>query len=246
MNILRNKFLFIAVLIIILIIAVVVFWRIRVVKAPELNENTPEASEEKLLNFEGKIYSTPEGAQFNDYFISSDGQEYGIEAKTGRTDIKNAIINLKDSGKKVIIEGILLENVIDYGGRQIQAARIQEKDEKQIELANPASVYCEEQGGKLEIRDMDKGQVGICSFDNRECEEWAYFRGECSPEEGNIALKECNISEGDSVCSEEYIPVCARVINESGDPIWHTFSNPCHACISGKVIFGYINGECEK
>ncbi|TRZ79478.1 DUF333 domain-containing protein [bacterium] len=179
MNILKNKFLFIAILVIILIIAGVVCWRIRVVKAPELNENTPEASEKKSLSFEGKIYSTPEGAQFDDYFVSSDGQEYGIEAKTGRTDIKNVITNLKDSGKTVIIEGILLENVIDYGGRQIQAAQIQEKSEEQIELANPASVYCEKQGGKLEIHDMDKGQVGICVFENSECEEWAYYRGEC-------------------------------------------------------------------
>ncbi|MHB1318049.1 MAG: putative hemolysin [Anaerolineae bacterium] len=51
------------------------------------------------------------------------------------------------------------------------------------ELANPASVFCEEQGGTLEIRtDADGGQVGYCLFDDgSECEEWAYFRGECQP-----------------------------------------------------------------
>lgn len=50
-------------------------------------------------------------------------------------------------------------------------------------LANPASVYCEEQGGTLEIRtDADGGQVGYCLFeDGSECEEWAYYRGECQP-----------------------------------------------------------------
>ncbi len=50
-------------------------------------------------------------------------------------------------------------------------------------LANPASVYCEEQGGTLEIRtDADGGQVGYCLFDDgTECEEWAYYRGECQP-----------------------------------------------------------------
>ncbi len=50
-------------------------------------------------------------------------------------------------------------------------------------LANPASVYCEEQGGTLEIRTAaDGGQVGICIFaDGSECEEWAFFRGECAP-----------------------------------------------------------------
>jgi putative hemolysin len=50
-------------------------------------------------------------------------------------------------------------------------------------IANPASVYCEENGGKLEIRaDADGNQYGICIFpDGSECDEWAYFRGECAP-----------------------------------------------------------------
>jgi putative hemolysin len=48
-------------------------------------------------------------------------------------------------------------------------------------LANPASVFCEENGGRLEIRDTDSGQVGWCIFpDGRECEEWAFLRGECA------------------------------------------------------------------
>jgi len=50
-------------------------------------------------------------------------------------------------------------------------------------LANPASVYCEENGGELEIReDESGGQVGYCVFqDGSECEKWAYYRGECQP-----------------------------------------------------------------
>ena len=51
-------------------------------------------------------------------------------------------------------------------------------------LANPASVFCEENGGTLEIRDQAAGQVGYCVFpDGSECEEWAYYRGECAPGE---------------------------------------------------------------
>lgn len=47
-------------------------------------------------------------------------------------------------------------------------------------LANPAAVYCIEQGGKLRMEENDLGQHGICILsDNTECEEWAYFRGEC-------------------------------------------------------------------
>jgi putative hemolysin len=53
-----------------------------------------------------------------------------------------------------------------------------------IGMANPASVYCEEQGGTLEMRqDADGGTYGVCIFaDGSECEEWAYFRGECQPQ----------------------------------------------------------------
>jgi len=49
-----------------------------------------------------------------------------------------------------------------------------------VQIANPASVYCLEQGGKLEIRDELEGNVGYCVFSNgKECEEGAYFRMEC-------------------------------------------------------------------
>ncbi|NPV86600.1 MAG: DUF333 domain-containing protein [Anaerolineae bacterium] len=49
-------------------------------------------------------------------------------------------------------------------------------------IANPASVYCQEKGGRVDIRETAEGQVGYCVFaDGSECEEWAYFRGECQP-----------------------------------------------------------------
>jgi putative hemolysin len=52
------------------------------------------------------------------------------------------------------------------------------------ELANPASIYCEEQGGRVEILDADGGQQGMCVFpDGATCEEWAFYRGECDPAE---------------------------------------------------------------
>lgn len=52
-----------------------------------------------------------------------------------------------------------------------------------IGMPNPASVYCEEQGGRLEIRTgADGGQFGVCIFtDGSECDEWAFYRGECAP-----------------------------------------------------------------
>jgi len=53
----------------------------------------------------------------------------------------------------------------------------------QTNMPNPASVYCEQNGNTLEIHTADDGsQSGICVFpDGSTCDEWAYFRGECSP-----------------------------------------------------------------
>lgn len=49
------------------------------------------------------------------------------------------------------------------------------------QIANPASQNCIKSGGKLIIQKNDNaGEYGVCVFDdNRQCEEWALFRGEC-------------------------------------------------------------------
>jgi len=49
-------------------------------------------------------------------------------------------------------------------------------------IANPASVYCVENGGKSAILTKGDGsQYGICIFpDGSQCEEWAYYKGECT------------------------------------------------------------------
>jgi len=53
----------------------------------------------------------------------------------------------------------------------------------QAELPNPASVYCKQNGGNLEIvTAADGSQSGVCVFpDGSACDEWAYYRGECGP-----------------------------------------------------------------
>jgi len=50
-------------------------------------------------------------------------------------------------------------------------------------MPNPASVYCEAQGNRLEIVIADDGsQSGLCIFpDGSSCDEWAYYREECGP-----------------------------------------------------------------
>ena len=50
-------------------------------------------------------------------------------------------------------------------------------------LPNPASVYCTQHGGNLQIITAPDGsQSGQCNFpDASSCDEWTYYRGECSP-----------------------------------------------------------------
>ena len=44
-------------------------------------------------------------------------------------------------------------------------------------IANPASTFCVEQGGTVEIVDENGGQVGYCNLpDGTRVEEWEYFR----------------------------------------------------------------------
>ena len=51
--------------------------------------------------------------------------------------------------------------------------------QKRIGTPNPASVYCVEQGGRLEIREMADGDAGYCHLpDGRVVEEWELFRSQ--------------------------------------------------------------------
>lgn len=75
-----------------------------------------------------------------------------------------------------------------------QPASIQETDKTPTSapsgsagLPNPAAVYCQEQGYNHEIRTAaDGSQSGVCIFpEGNECDEWAFFRGECGPTAGD-------------------------------------------------------------
>jgi uncharacterized protein len=63
-------------------------------------------------------------------------------------------------------------------------------DREQPGIANPASEFCVAEGGEVEIRiDEDGGERGVCVFpDGSECDEWAFFRGECEPGGGAAGL----------------------------------------------------------
>ena len=56
-------------------------------------------------------------------------------------------------------------------------------DIPQANMPKPASIYCEQNGNKLQIvAATDGSQSGICVFpDGNVCDKWAYYRGQCGP-----------------------------------------------------------------
>lgn len=93
-------------------------------------------------------------------------------------------------------------------------------------MANPASVYCEEQGYTLEMRTDDSGTYGVCIFpDGSECEEWAYLRGECGPGAEEVQPTEVPIAPTDMTVS---VPDPARARDAALDYVFDRY---------GEVVF---------
>lgn len=95
-------------------------------------------------------------------------------------------------------------------------------------LPNPASVYCEENGGKLEFREDASGGVdGICIFpDGSECDEWAYYRDECQP-----------ASQGST--SEDATPIMKITAKDAGSTVNLKVGQILEIALEGNPTTGY-------
>ena len=112
---------------------------------------------------------------------------------------------------------------------------------EKADMRNPASVFCEEQGGTLEIRtDKDGGQIGYCIFeDGSECEEWAFYRGECIP--GDSLAKEIGMPNPASVFCEENGGKLEIRTDESGGQVGFCLFEDGSECEE----WAYYRGECK-
>ena len=76
----------------------------------------------------------------------------------------------------------------------------EEKEGGNTTIANPAAVYCEEQGGILVSVDFEAGTDSYCVFDDgSKCWEWDFYRGDC----GKGQLKIEIIKEGTGTLAEK-------------------------------------------
>ncbi|WP_435529732.1 putative hemolysin [Paramixta manurensis] len=59
----------------------------------------------------------------------------------------------------------------------LTACATKPEEPKRVGMANPASVYCEKIGGKLDTVKETNGEVGYCTLPSGErIEEWALYR----------------------------------------------------------------------
>lgn len=108
-------------------------------------------------------------------------------------------------------------------------------------MPNPASVYCEEQGGVVEIRTgADGGQYGVCIFaGGSECDEWAFFRGECAPSGAippNIVLDQEAAYGGVSFLYNQYIATGVAGETVAAEALWEVIPEHIAFSFSGYAL----------
>lgn len=108
-------------------------------------------------------------------------------------------------------------------------------------MPNPASVHCEEKGGKLEIRkDESGGEIGFCIFDDGcECEEWAFYRGECQP--GDSLAPKADMPNPASVFCEENGGTLEIREDESGGQVGYCIFDDGSECEE----WAFYQGKCK-
>ncbi|MFV5591524.1 I78 family peptidase inhibitor [Acinetobacter variabilis] len=100
--------------------------------------------------------------------------------------------------KKIILSGLsgLFASILLAGCSTTQST---DSNSASLGTANPASTYCINQGGKLEIRNETNGQVGYCHLKNGQVvEEWEYFRAnqpKCIADQATALVGQSNLTE---------------------------------------------------
>ena len=80
--------------------------------------------------------------------------------------------------------------------KEIKVTEVKNNTETAM-LANPATEFCKNNKGTSEIvSNPDGSQFGMCHLENFSCEEWVYYRGECTVDADAEKIKQALISSG--------------------------------------------------
>lgn len=116
-----------------------------------------------------------------------------------------------EKSKLVALLALCLVGLFLFGCASQKEQQNQTQNENTT-IANPASVYCIQNGGVSKIvTAADGSQSGLCVFPNgSQCDEWAYYRGECSPANQttaqNLSANLTAIDESDFLVVDDSMP----------------------------------------
>ncbi|MCX8200134.1 MAG: DUF333 domain-containing protein [Candidatus Micrarchaeota archaeon] len=107
-------------------------------------------------------------------------------------------------------------------------------------MPNPASKHCADSGGKLVLVKSASGEYGICEFSGgAKCEEWAYLRGECSPEKPNYCAADDDCACGTHIKTRECFVGSKDFVNVQAQcPDYCTG-------IAGNLEVRCVNNQCK-
>lgn len=124
------------------------------------------------------VEQAPSG--FEVFHFTAEGCEVTVSAQVDEENAENKFyhVALDDSVIGFCWTAVVDENgeIVSTGSEAVNAPG----------MANPAAIYCEEQGFRYEITTAEDGsQCGQCIFSDagEACDAWDFFHGRCSPTE---------------------------------------------------------------
>ena len=121
---------------------------------------------------------------------------------------------------RIVLPSIFLVSLFFISGCTSREEDVPEQPEE----ANPASLYCQQQGGMSRIiTETDGSQSGLCVFaDESSCDEWAFYRRECKPGDYPASTP---VPQDDPLPLRTSEPVVTKY-DPSGYSGWFTYTDP--------------------
>jgi putative hemolysin len=114
-------------------------------------------------------------------------------------------------------------------------------------IANPASVFCEANGGTLELRTASDGSVsGVCLFpDGTECEEWAFFRGECRPASTAAATDSLTVPPAEPLALQVLVPQDGSLVTSAQNQLAGTTAPNAVVTVNDEILIAGPDGAFQ-